>query len=238
VIVLLKYFTEVTIGIVLTFLLGLYMKLNKIVSITLFNSFILLVFASLLASCQKNHFASHGLLSKWETASRSIASVSPQEIAQFKNFQDTKQIIIFCEVNSVKVKSCYNDQFSKVLARYTKKYPRTKSSALSLIKNKFSFENVKNDFQHILKKVAEKTDPQLNKLVEARKKFCEKNSEFYLKKCLTQYMEKDTFTVLNQFHGKNKMNGHEYLYFKKAIKLKINNKLIEAKRTIETSKSI
>ncbi|MFT6631154.1 MAG: hypothetical protein ACJAS4_001101 [Bacteriovoracaceae bacterium] len=213
------------------------MKINKIVTITLFNSFVLLVFASLLASCQKNNFAGHGLLSKWETASRSIASIDPQEIEKFKNFQDTKQIMIFCELNSAKVKSCYKDQFAKLLNRYSKKYPRTKSSSLTLITNKFSYENVKEEFEIILSQIYEKTNPKLDKLVSARKNFCEKNSEYYLEKCLTQYIEKDTFSVLNQFHGQNKMNGHEYLYLKNIIKSKINKKLIKAKITIEKSKS-
>lgn len=213
------------------------MKYNKIVPFTLFNSFVLLIFASFLASCQKNHFSQTGLLTKWETNSRSIASVRPKELKKFESFQDPKQIVIFCELNSSKVKSCYKDQFNKVLSKYSKKYPQTKSSSITLIKDSLSYENVRGSFEQIIKQINNKTNKRLSELVMARKVFCEKNSEYYLEKCLTQYIEKDTFSVLNQFHGKNKMNGHEYLYMKTIIKKQINKKLLEAKSKIESKTS-
>ena len=51
-------------------------------------------------------------------------------------------------------------------------------------------------------------------------------------------LEKDTFTVLNQFHGKHKMNGHEYLFLKKEINKQLKKKLLKAKAFIKKQQAI
>lgn len=220
---------------------GQNMKFNKLVSITLCNSFVLLVFASMLASCQKSKFAKVGLFSKWEsTPSRSIASVpkifKKKHQVTFINFQDPKQILIFCHSSSTKVKTCYKDHFNKTLVQFTKSYGPFSAEKIISLKEQFTYELVSETLNTLVSKVLEKTNDKMKKIVMSRKTFCEKNSEYFLKKCLSQYLEKDTFSVLNQFHGKNRMNGQEYLYIKSKIKHNLNKKFIEAKIKIEKNK--
>ena len=68
--------------------------------------------------------------------------------------------------------------------------------------------------------------------MNSRSEFCEKHSKYDLNKCLTQYIEKDTFTILNQFHAQNKLNGHEYIYFKDQFRKDLESKLQMASEKI------
>jgi|TARA_Y100000768_G_C23886967_1_gene638113 hypothetical protein len=194
-------------------------------------------------SCEKNEFAAQGLFTNWKAPqkiSRSIASVKPtdKEVVHIIQYQDPKQILIYCKLNTTKVKACYNIHANQVLNKYKKDYGPFKSVELEHLKQQFSYQDVDQKLQAILKDVEMKTSKKVKKLVTARKNFCQKNSKYFLEKCLTQYLEKDTFTVLNQFHGKHKMNGHEYLFLKKEINKQLKKKLLKAKAFIKKQQAI
>ncbi len=215
-----------------------YMKIDKLVSITVINSFLLLLLGAFMSSCQKGEFPKSGLLTKWHdrqtSPGRSIASVDPNDDVtdRFIKFQDPNQVILFCEISSKRPQSCYQDKFSMILNKYIKINSLLTATDATNIKEKFSFSNMKIQYKAALKHIHQDLEPRMNKLADYREKFCHKNSTHYLNKCLTQYLDKDTFTVLNEFHNKNKMNGHEYLYFKGYIKDQLNQKLMRAQVNI------
>ena len=151
------------------------------------------------------------------------------------HFQDSKQILIYCELNSKKSQACYEDKLNKVISNYTKEFGPISNQESSELRRTYSYIEVKSRVNSIIAQISAKTIKNMNDIVKVRKDFCKKNSKNYLSKCLVQYEEKDTFTVLNKFHRKFKMNGHEYLYLKGKIKTQLNHKFKEAERSLNRS---
>jgi hypothetical protein len=205
------------------------MKYNKIISITLVNSFLILAFASFLASCNKQSIKPNGMLSNYLTTSpsRGIASINFETpLSKFKEFQDPKQIIVYCSNQTKKIKTCYNNELSKLMSEYKSQYPRVTNQEIALIQENVKFETIKRKLDDINLHIQHELQPKINKLTQKREEFCKINSKNLVKRCLEQYLSRDTFAVLNNFQiKKNKMNAHEYLYYKEFIQKRIKSNL-------------
>ena len=211
------------------------MKTNQIISFTLINALILLGFASVLASCQKKLYPSHGhlkhtsgLFSK-KSGGRTIASVQNQNdehrlpitnAERFLIFQDPSQIYIYCTLNSKEKESCYSDNLKKSVKKYEEKFGKLGEDELNGLLDSLSLENVQSSTQLKVDEILTNLEPNINKSINNQHKFCKENSKHFFKKCMEQSLDKDTFKVLNSYQRKNQMNGQEYLYLKDAIHAK------------------
>ena len=216
------------------------MKINKIVNLTLFNSFCLLMLASVLASCQKNNFPEQGLFTKWQTKSgRSIASIHSnlKPVSTLVSNQDLKQIVIYCKVNSSNPKACFKHEFADFISSFNQSKDKKNKHQIQKLKDQGQYDLIEKELNKITDEILHQVKPTMSKIVSNRKTFCEKNSKFFLNKCLSHYILKDTFAVLNQFYSKNKMNGQEYLYLKNVIKDKLRKSLSTVQESIEAQRS-
>jgi hypothetical protein len=203
------------------------MKYDKIISISLFNGFTLLIFASFLSSCQKNSIKRFGHYTESKAEiSRTIASSNESKpLKSFAKYYDLKQVYIYCKVNSVHEKNCYENNLNKIISNYEIKNGKLKESEKNEINNKFG--SIQANVYTITNKIMTKVIPHISKLVNKREAFCQKNSTYYLERCLNQYVETDTMKVLNTYQKHNKnINGHEYLYLKKHIVKEFKSKLL------------
>ncbi len=208
------------------------MKLNKIISFTIGNSLFLFIFGALLASCQKKAYQSHGALTKITTGqSRSIASLH-NTVPHFSTYQDPKQIMVYCENTTKKVKVCYDKHITESLTKFKKNHPKLRNDQLDNLRETTNYQVIKQSFKEIVSFIMKSNKKNIQSLVNSRSEFCEKHSKYDLNKCLTQYLEKDTFTILNQFHAKNKLNGHEYIYFKDIFRTELESKFHNASEKI------
>jgi hypothetical protein len=213
------------------------MKTNKNISVALSNAIVLFMAGSLLAGCQKRSFQKIGALTKLsESKGRFIASAK-SSIPVFTKFQDPKQIIVYCENTSKRVKICYKDQLTEVLNEFKSEHRSLSLDQQEEISSATDYSNIRPVFDNIVNQVKRDTKNKVDSLVKSRKNFCKENSKHDLTKCLTQYIEKDTFTILNSFHGNKKLNGHEYIYFKKQFKALLNQNLMQAKDSIEQDRN-
>lgn len=198
------------------------MKQKQIISFTLFNGMTLLLFASVLSSCQKSRIKHFGHFSSLhESQSRSIASSDEKENSLAKYF-DLKQVYIYCHINSVNEKNCFEKHTNEVLDNYEKSHGN-KLSGLDLTKN---FQKVEKEVLVLKNQILEKMQSDIKKYVNKRTNFCEENSTYYLERCLNQYIESDSVAVLNNYqnHFKN-INAQEYIYLLKEIKNDFSVKL-------------
>lgn len=192
--------------------------MEKMMKLALTNSFLLIVFASILASCQRPKFYSSGHLTTFLVQSRAIASVGSEEnYKKFIKFQDPKQIIIYCKLNSKKPKACYGVNLKKTLAKYTQNNKNLKQDQLNILTQQLSFERQDGILERLTEKILISEEDFINNLVNQRKVFCHKNAKKDVKRCLNQYLNNDTFSVLNKYQSKNKLNGLEHNYFIKRI---------------------
>lgn len=204
------------------------MKVNKIISIAVINGLTLLVFASLLASCQKNSIHSKGHFSayKIDSASRGIASVNIEVVERLAKHFDLKQVYVYCSLNDAKVKECYQENVEKIIKQYNQKSAGLEPSQIEFIKGQDYFNLLKNQSELIVLDIIKKVDTHIGQLVQKRENFCKVNSKFYIKRCLKQYIDADTMAVLNMYQNHHsKMNGHEYLYLKNGIEKQFITKL-------------
>ena len=181
-----------------------------------------------MTSCDSNLYGRSGAFTNWPIATRNPASTFPIE-NQFNNFQDPKQVLIYCHLNSKKEKLCYNDQIQKVLSRFKNSNPSIDPQTYANLISKVSFEEVTKEFNEIKDHILSFSHDDLKALAKKRSQFCNQNSKNEIKKCLTHFLEKDTFTVLNNIQRKYKMNGPEYLYLKQEIQNNLKAKLSSQK---------
>lgn len=208
-------------------MVGGFMKYNRIISFTIINAFVLLGFASFLSGCEKKSFPGHGYFSKSDNK-RSVASVETKPFfKEFFHFQDPQQINIYCQLNRQPKEQCYNENMRSSLAKFQEKFGEISPTQQENLIKKYPYDQIQSELNIELKKIADNLVPQINKWVNKRFNFCKQHSKYFLKKCIKQSMEKDTFSILNQFHKKHKMNGQEYLLVKKTIKLKMKNHISE-----------
>ncbi len=187
----------------------------------------LITFSSLCfmtTSCDSTLYSRSGAFTDWPIASRNPASAIPIE-RKFKSFQDPKQVLIYCHLNSKKERLCYNDQIQKVLSKFKNSNHDIDPQNYADLINKVSFDKVKKEFDEINNEILSFSNDALTNIAKKRSHFCNQNSKNELKKCLTHFLEKDTFTILNNIQKKYKMNGPEYLYLKKAIQIDLKAKL-------------
>ena len=219
---------------------------KRLIKIAITNTMALLVFVGVLASCQKTKFPSAGhftsLSQKLNLTNRSIASA--QEISQieleYKNFQDPKQIVIYCQLNSKKAETCYNIH----LEDSVKKFLKAKAHIQSDIKHKhhktiiqkYSYIDQSEELVKLSKSAMEIINLSLKGLIKKRSDFCAKNSKKDLERCLEQYIKRDNIALLNQYQTKNKLNGLEYLYLRNEIKRELKRSLNISYESIESNR--
>lgn len=209
------------------------MKYPKILSITLANGLGFLIFGSILAGCQKTAISKKGFLT---TLVKQTSRVPASTSKKFEDFQDPKQIYVYCQVNDMNAKRCYERHLKGALNRYIKKTKATKDQIANYEK-KHSYDQVKGQAHKALAHVFMALGPKINTTVEKRVGFCEENSSLYMERCLNQYLKKETFEILNEYQSANaQINGHEYLFLKDQIKRKLQQKLASANQEIELRK--
>lgn len=207
------------------------MKYPKILSITLANGFGFLVFGSILAGCQKSVIHKTGFFTK--ISKQNIGRIPASTESNFSNFQDSKQIYIYCQLNDLKPKACFNRHLSERANEFGLKR-NLASEKLEQIKSENSYDSIEKEVQSSMNKIFMALTPSINKLVEKRIEFCKENATVHMDRCLTQYLKKETFQILNGYQESgNRMNGHEYLFLKNNIESKLVAKLEAALSTIE-----
>lgn len=198
---------------------------------------LILSIASLLVmgSCSKQsevpafgQFSKYKIKSQYRMPASSIDAKST--LIKFEKFQDTKQILVHCQLDSKHTRSCYREIFDKRLNAFAKKEGSIKSDALSLIKTVHSFDNVKDLFQGLDNHILSQVNPKIANVVKKRSDFCRENSKENLHKCLNQFVKRDTFMITNSMQREGEaMNGQEYLYVKSMVEHDLKEKLFYAK---------
>lgn len=208
------------------------MKFKSVISLTIINSLLLFVFGSLLASCNKKTLPKTGYFTKIQTPSRSIASSAPEQVELYKEYQDPKQIIIFCSLSSHNYKHCYNKQLKESVSEYIRRTKDLQADASIAIIKFYNFDKVNSQINDQVLHVKSKIDTSVLKLVTRQKKFCKQNSVKNVDRCLKQFKNRDSIAVLNKFQYGNQLNGHEYLYVKNLIEKEYEKKSKQAKLDI------
>jgi len=204
------------------------MKTEKIVSITVANAFILMLFGSFLSGCQKSLISKTGLYSTLKTNNRIPASANTN---QFTKYQDPKQIYIYCQLNEINPKKCFEHFVERKVSDLKKKNLKISSGDIP------SFAQTQSEVESINQMIIQNSFPKIKKLTDHRQVFCEKNSKYYLDRCLNQYVSKEAVELVNVFQNNNSpLNGHEYLYLQKQFELKIQSELEIAKNNIISKK--
>lgn len=199
------------------------MRYPKILSLTLANGFGFLIFGSILAGCQKAVIHKKGFFTS--LAKQSVGRVPAS--SGYENQQDTKQIFIYCQVNDVSPKACYQRHLSESLASFGRNSALSEES-LEALKEKHSYSAVELQIKRALNAVSAAISPSVGKTVANRVQFCEQHAS-RMEKCLKQYLKKETFQILNAYQETNRsMNGHEYLFLKNHIQAKLESKLDSA----------
>ncbi len=181
---------------------------------------------SLLASCQEGKFVKYGAFTHWSEVTRGPASVNNHSIQEeFIKFQDPNQIAIYCLRESAKPKTCYLDNFNKTISSYESEKGSLGPTNLKIVTETFEFEKVHDKLLLIFESYKAPFKDNIKNLVQQRKSFCMKNAEHDSQRCMTHYLEKDTFQVLNKINSRNKMNGAEYLFIKSNLKNHLKQEL-------------
>lgn len=193
------------------------MKTEKIVSITMLNAFVLMMFGSFLSGCQKKSISKTGFYTTLNDNGRVPASSN-----EFKQYQDPKQVYIYCSLNELNPKNCF-DHFIDQKVSELKKQDIQKPD----------FYQTKSSVESLNNQIISMVLPEIKKVAKERENFCEINSKFYLNRCLNQYVNKESTEVLNRFQDKKTpFNGHEYLYIQKQIEGKMKELLKLSEKSI------
>ena len=169
-------------------------------------------------------------------ASTNVANI---KLKQFEKFQDTKQILVHCQLDSKHTSSCYRDIFNKKLTHFTKSVGKIDKESLALIKSAHSFEKVREEFNGLDKHLMHLVSPKVDSIVSKRAKFCSDNSKEDLHRCLNQFVKRDTFTITNKIQHENQaMNGQEYLYVKNLVEHDLKEKLFLSKVRIRRNRKL
>ena len=209
------------------------MKYPKILSLTLANGLGLLIFGSILAGCQKTAISKKGFLT---SLVKENSRVPASATSKFQDYQDPKQIYVYCKVNDMNAKKCYERHLKSALAQFSIKTKASKAELANYEKT-LNFENAESQANKAIDQVFMAIGPKINTTVEKRVRFCEENSSLYMDRCLGQYLKKETFEILNAYQSGNaQINGHEYLFLKDKIKKKLQRKLASAHQEIKIRK--
>ena len=193
---------------------------------------VLLILLSIsFCSCQDNKFVKFGAFTNWAEVNRTPASASDGSSIQLKfiKFQDPKQIALYCLRDSAKPKNCYSDHFNKSVKSFEAVEGSLDHASIKALNETFKFEKVQENLSQIFNDYKKPLNPEIKSIVQKRKDFCEQNAHKFPKKCMTHFLEKDTFKVLNKIYSKKKMNGEEYLYIKNKLRHHLQEELTKKK---------
>lgn len=197
------------------------MKTEKIVSITMANAFILMLFGSFLSGCQKKTISKTGFYTNFSVQNRAPASFD-----EFSKLQDPKQVFIYCQLNELNPQKCYNLYINQKINETNKKNLQAPEYA-----------NVERQIKQLNNKLISLVLPQIKNSASNREEFCEKNSKFYLNRCLHQYVNKESLEIVNKLqNSQTPFNGHEYLYVQKQIENKMKALLVISEKNINDRK--
>lgn len=168
------------------------------------NTLLIILTLSIFTSCQKANISKSGYFSK-KSSGRTIASVNPTSI----NSIDPKQVLIFCMATKADEKKCFNKNVKE--------------------KATVSFFSVKKEVNLMIDDYILSIDKTINKKFNRRVNFCNKNSLYNFKKCLSLSKDKNTMEILNLKHKEAKFNAQEYLYLKKKIAMVLDKKISDYK---------
>jgi hypothetical protein len=200
----------------------------------------LIASSCILFSCQKRSISKTGYFTKLNTtvATRAPASALNPEAAKtlemFKTFQDSKQILVFCKLNSIRTSQCYQEKFNVSFRDFAKKHGPLSAEAIQAIKDHNKFDHINSNLVGLESLIMGSVDPKINQITNDRSKFCKINATVNLHKCLNQFIKRDTFAVLNNFQHENAtLNGQEYLYVKSLIEVQLKERLFQAKHNLK-----
>ena len=166
------------------------------------NTSLIILTLSIFTSCQKANIAKTGYFSK--PANRTFASIQTTKV-------DPKQVLIYCMATNSDEKECF---------KYNTKEHKNAS-----------FFAVKKEVELITSEYLSSIDKDINKKFEHRINFCNKNSLYNFKRCLSMSKDKNTMEILNQKHKQDKFNAQEYIYLKKKISSNLQSKISNYKLT-------
>lgn len=212
------------------------MKFKSIISITVVNSLVLFVFGSLLSSCDKRSISKTGYFSKTNQISRSIASVVPTTMQDYAKFQDPKQLIIYCSLNSLNVDHCYKVHLKDSVSDFIRQTKNISPEESIAIIEYYSFEKVNNSLNSQISDLKFEIHSPLKSLLAKQKIFCKTNAQKHIGRCIEQFIQRDTMNVLNKFQFKHTLNGHEYLYVKNIIEKEFQKEAAKVIERLESSK--
>lgn len=198
-----------------------------------------LAFLGLIA-CSKNEVVpTSGYYTKsLETNSRVPANYSKNKKLDFRSFQDTNQILIFCKLNSNHISSCYTEKLEKALTSYVQQHGPFKSKTIKIIRESNQFEIVSKNFQKLDTNIMKQAETKIENSIVKRVKFCHKNATQKIQRCLNQYVNRDTFAITNSIQRTSKkLNGQEYLYIKKRIESQFEKRLDQERIKIKRRRS-
>ena len=194
------------------------MKYAKILSTTL-------ALGTILAGCQKSMINKTGMFTTLGKAS----GRAPASANTFEQFQDPKQIYIYCHLNDMSPSNCYKRNLEDSLRTFARKN-NLGPNTMAKLQEENSYAITQEKTNKGLSLVFERIQPSIDKLVEKRVGFCQQNATVNLDRCLKQYLKKETFQVLNAYQDRNAgMNGHEYLFLKNEIETSFLSNLKAAK---------
>lgn len=194
---------------------------------------------SLTLSCQSSKYPKAGHFSITKLPARTIASESEEDlyVSKYLGFQDPKQILIYCNLNSQKPETCYEINLNDSLNSFIKFSQDNRDAPIALLKERLSFSNQYDELIGLTEEAQKYNMPLLLDISKKRKEFCLLNAKKNINKCLNQYIRRDTFSILNKFQNKFKLNGLEYLYLKKQIRSDLENEFISLESKIQNKQS-
>lgn len=196
------------------------MKYNKIITITLANGLALLVFASMLAGCQKNGIKTSGHFTSFSMGGRFPASLDPID-----DHFDPKQIYIYCNLNSINNKQCFKQHFNEKLQQLTTTNKISREKALEFNVDEY-FEKSQIQVAKIANSIVTLMNNQIYSYTKRKEKLCDDNEVIYLKQCLFNSIDADSVHILNTYQQTNPdINGQEYLFLKNQIRVSLTNNL-------------
>lgn len=197
------------------------MKNNSVITFILTNSLCLLFLGTILASCEKKSFYSTGHFSKMvpKEVQRHPANVQKQ----FIDYQDPKQIYLYCKASDINVKSCYEFHLTKKARSFVRK---NKNNSLESILSEYKFENIREKIKKINKSLVKIFKPKIDSIVEKRIKYCNDANVLNKQRCHTQFINKESTTLSNSFKKASSLHGYEYLHLNSVIKDELEKKLI------------
>ena len=149
------------------------MKLDKVISLTIFNSLGLFIFASLLSSCQKTTIKSSGYFTSYGQIKmgRTIASVGSSKVTSFKKHFDFKQVFVYCKLNEVNFKDCFKQNTNRIIQQYESQEGKLTEEEKMLLSSNLQLEKVKNETHNIVDNIILEMAPHITQLIAKRENF-------------------------------------------------------------------